>query len=218
MFIDASAASQKGWRGRDSKTRPEAGSLRLGVFPTIGPYLLPHVVPTIRARFPRLELLLVEEKTEVLLAMLRDGRLDAAVLALPLHEDWLECEFLFEEPFVLAVPEGHALATAGELTLSRLSNEHLLLLEDGHCLRDQALEVCALAMPVSPWKNQLRAVSCCAFRTMSAEAMASRINDDSALTSTRATAATRGMAAWSISARDSHPHGVPSTATLRRPC
>jgi LysR family hydrogen peroxide-inducible transcriptional activator len=124
---------------------PEAGSLRLGVFPTIGPYLLPHVVPAIRTRFPRLELLLVEEKTELLLSMLRDGRLDAAVLALPLHEDWLDCEFLFEEPFVLAVPEGHALATAGELTLSRLSNEHLLLLEDGHCLRDQALEVCAMA-------------------------------------------------------------------------
>jgi LysR family hydrogen peroxide-inducible transcriptional activator len=124
---------------------PEAGSVRLGVFPTLGPYLLPHVVPAIRVRFPRLELLLVEEKTEVLLAMLRDGRLDAAVLALPLHEDWLDCEFLFEEPFVLAVPEGHALATAGELSLSRLSNEHLLLLEDGHCLRDQALEVCALA-------------------------------------------------------------------------
>ncbi len=124
---------------------PEAGSVRLGLFPTLGPYLLPHVVPRIRARFPRLELLLVEEKTEVVLHMLRDGKLDAAVLALPLHEDWLETEFLFEEPFLLAVPEGHPLADQRELRLSELDHERLLLLEEGHCLRDQALEVCTLA-------------------------------------------------------------------------
>ncbi|MFY2765466.1 LysR substrate-binding domain-containing protein [Arenimonas sp. MALMAid1274] len=124
---------------------PEAGTVRLGLFPTLGPYLLPHVVPRIRARFPRLELLLVEEKTEVVLAMLRDGKLDAAVLALPLHEDWLETEFLFEEPFLLAVPEGHPLSHRHDLRLEELSDQHLLLLEEGHCLRDQALEVCALA-------------------------------------------------------------------------
>jgi LysR family hydrogen peroxide-inducible transcriptional activator len=126
-------------------TDPEAGSVRLGMFPTLGPYLLPHVVPRLRARFPRLELLLVEEKTESLLGMLRAGRLDAAVLALPLHEDWLHCEPLFAEPFMLAVPVGHPLADERELSLSSLAHEHLLLLEEGHCLRDQALEVCSLA-------------------------------------------------------------------------
>lgn len=124
---------------------PEAGSVRLGLFPTLCPYLLPHVVPGIRQRFPRLELLLVEEKTELLLNMLRDGRLDAAVLALPLHEDGLEVEFLFEEPFVLALPGKHPLASHRNLRLAELSNQHLLLLEDGHCLREQALEVCHLA-------------------------------------------------------------------------
>jgi LysR family hydrogen peroxide-inducible transcriptional activator len=124
---------------------PEAGTVRLGIFPTLGPYLLPHVVPGLRARFPRLELLLVEEKTEVLLGMLRDGRLDAAVLALPLHEDWLEAEFLFEEPFVLAVPGTHALGQRAGLRLGDLADQNLLLLEDGHCLRDQALEVCTLS-------------------------------------------------------------------------
>lgn len=124
---------------------PEAGSIRLGLFPTLGPYLLPHVVPRIRARFPRLELLLVEEKTEVVLHMLREGKLDAAVLALPLHEDWLDTEFLFEEPFLLAVPEGHPLSGHHDLRLSELGHERLLLLEEGHCLRDQALEVCTLA-------------------------------------------------------------------------
>lgn len=126
-------------------TDPEAGSVRLGMFPTLGPYLLPHVVPDIRARFPRLELLLIEEKTAVLLGMLRAGQLDAAVLALPLHEDWLETEFLFEEPFMLAVPDDHPLASHRDLRLSELVDQNLLLLEEGHCLRDQALEVCSLA-------------------------------------------------------------------------
>jgi LysR family hydrogen peroxide-inducible transcriptional activator len=97
------------------------------------------------SRFPRLELLLVEEKTEALLAMLRDGRLDAAILALPVHEDWIEMEFLFEEPFMLAVPGKHPLASHRDLQLAELVDQHLLLLEDGHCLRDQALEVCTLS-------------------------------------------------------------------------
>lgn len=124
---------------------PEAGTVRLGIFPTLGPYLLPHVVPGIHARFPRLELLLVEEKSDVLLARVRDGRLDAALLALPLHHDQLHAEFLFEEPFLLAVPERHPLAKQSSLTLKDLADQRLLLLEDGHCLRDQALDVCQLA-------------------------------------------------------------------------
>jgi LysR family hydrogen peroxide-inducible transcriptional activator len=124
---------------------PEAGSVRIGIFPTLGPYLLPHVVPAIRARFPRLELLLTEEKTEIVLNQLREGRLDAGVLALPIHDDQLHQEFLFEEDFVLAVPEGHALATHTQLKLGDLAGQNLLLLADGHCLRDQALEVCHLA-------------------------------------------------------------------------
>jgi LysR family transcriptional regulator, hydrogen peroxide-inducible genes activator len=124
---------------------PEAGTVRLGIFPTLGPYLLPHVVPRIRARFPRLELLLVEEKSPEILARLRSGRLDAGLLALPVHDDQLHAEFLFEEPFLLAVPKGHALAGRGSLRLRDLKDERLLLLEDGHCLRDQALDVCHMA-------------------------------------------------------------------------
>jgi len=124
---------------------PEAGTVRLGLFPTLGPYLLPHVVPHIRARFPRLELLLIEEKSPGIVAGLRSGRLDAGLLALPVHDEQLHAEFLFEEPFVLAVPEAHPLANRESLSLEELSKERLLLLEDGHCLRDQALDVCALA-------------------------------------------------------------------------
>lgn len=125
---------------------PESGTVRLGIFPTLGPYLLPHAVPMVREAFPKLELLLVEEKTEVIVRRLREGKLDAGILALPLHEDSLHVEYLFEEPFLLAVPLSHHLAhRQGQLKLSDLSNESLLLLEDGHCLRDQALEVCHLA-------------------------------------------------------------------------
>jgi LysR family hydrogen peroxide-inducible transcriptional activator len=124
---------------------PEAGTVRLGIFPTLGPYLLPHVVSRVRERFPQLQLLLVEEKTEVILRQLREGRLDAGVLALPLHDEQLHLEFLFEEPFLLAVPEHHPLAGGKPLAMRDLAEESLLLLEDGHCLRDQALDVCHLA-------------------------------------------------------------------------
>ena len=127
-------------RSRD----PEAGTVRLGIFPTLGPYLLPHVIPNIRGRFPQLELLLVEEKSDELLHRLRDGRLDAALLALPLDDDQLHAEFLFEEPFLLAVSGQHPLARRLHLDVQELSSQKLLLLEDGHCLRDQALAVCRL--------------------------------------------------------------------------
>jgi len=124
---------------------PESGTLRLGIFPTLGPYLLPHVIPGLRARFPRLELLLIEEKSEILLQRLREGRLDATVLALPLHDDQLYADVLFDEPFLLAVPTLHRLSKRKALSLEDLESESLLLLEDGHCLRDQALDVCQLA-------------------------------------------------------------------------
>lgn len=124
---------------------PEAGSVRLGVFPTLAPYLLPYVVPAIHERFPNLELLLVEEKSEVLLQRLRDGQLEAAVLAEPVHASHLERAGLFGEDFLLAVPAGHRLASVAEpVDLSVLIDENMLLLDEGHCLRDQALEVCKL--------------------------------------------------------------------------
>lgn len=125
---------------------PAAASVRLGLFPTLAPYLLPHVVANVRERFPQLELLLVEEKTEVILQQLRDGKLDAGLLALPVHDAQLHQHLLFEEDFVLAVPRDHPLADLDGLAdVSMLDGERVLLLEDGHCLRDQALEVCRLA-------------------------------------------------------------------------
>jgi LysR family hydrogen peroxide-inducible transcriptional activator len=125
---------------------PESGTIRMGLFPTLAPYLLPHVVPNLHRRFPKLELLLVEEKTEVVLDRLRTGQLDVGILALPILDPQLHQEPLFDEDFVLAVPADHPLAaTEGKVDVSVLEHEDVLLLEEGHCLRDQALAVCHLA-------------------------------------------------------------------------
>jgi LysR family hydrogen peroxide-inducible transcriptional activator len=124
---------------------PAEGTIRLGLFPTLAPYLLPHVVPGLRARYPKLKLQLAEEKTEDVLTMLRQGELDAGILALPINEDGLHKEVLFEEPFVMAMPAGHPLAARKTIRMGDLEGAELLLLEDGHCLREHALEVCALA-------------------------------------------------------------------------
>jgi LysR family hydrogen peroxide-inducible transcriptional activator len=126
---------------------PEAATLRIGLFPTLAPYLLPHIVPAIHDRFPKLELLLSEEKTELVLERLRNGGLDAGVLALPIRDDGLVVEPLFDEDFVLVVPADHRLAQGpGEpVGVDALAQERLLLLEEGHCLRDHALALCDLA-------------------------------------------------------------------------
>jgi LysR family hydrogen peroxide-inducible transcriptional activator len=124
---------------------PADGVLRLGLFPTLAPYLLPHVVPSLRRQYPNLRLQLAEEKTDDILRMLRQGELDAALLALPIDGDGLEMEILFEEPFVLALPGRHPLTGQSRIKMKDLEGTELLLLEEGHCLRDHALEVCSLA-------------------------------------------------------------------------
>lgn len=118
------------------------GPLRLGAFPTLGPYLLPELIPLLREHAPDLKPYLIEEKTTELLTRLRDGRLDAALLALPIEGDDLKIMPLFREPFVAALPHDHALARKRQLDISALADQNLLLLEDGHCFREQALEIC----------------------------------------------------------------------------
>lgn len=124
---------------------PAEGTLRLGIFPTLAPYLLPHVIPTLRKKFPKLKLQIAEEKTDDILNMLHRGTLDAALLALPINDDGLRVKVLFQEPFVLATPEDHPLAGKSLVTTEDLRGSELLLLEEGHCLREHALEVCSLA-------------------------------------------------------------------------
>jgi LysR family hydrogen peroxide-inducible transcriptional activator len=121
---------------------PLAGKLRVALIPTLGPYLLPAVAPKIRKALPKLQLLLYEYQTEVLLERLRDGELDLGILALGHETEDFEKRVLFDEPFTVALPATHALAKKASLKIEDLSGETLLLLEDGHCLRDQALDVC----------------------------------------------------------------------------
>jgi LysR family hydrogen peroxide-inducible transcriptional activator len=124
---------------------PLAGKFRLGAFPTLSTYIFPSLVPKITHTLPQLRLVLVEEKTQSLLDRLRRGELDAALLALPVADDQFAHQSLFDDPFFLAVPPQHALAKKKTVEHSDLDGSHLLLLEEGHCLRDQALEVCHLA-------------------------------------------------------------------------
>jgi LysR family transcriptional regulator, hydrogen peroxide-inducible genes activator len=121
---------------------PLAGSLKLALLPTIGPYLLPNVAPRIRKSLPRIELMLYEYQTVPMLEKLRAGEIDVGILALPVDLDGLEARELYREPFVVAMPTNHKLADRSNVKIDDLRNETLLLLEDGHCLRDQALEVC----------------------------------------------------------------------------
>jgi LysR family hydrogen peroxide-inducible transcriptional activator len=125
---------------------PLSGSLRIGVIPTISPYLLPEIVPGIRRAHPDLTALWVEDKTEVLVASLGEGKLDAALLALEAPLGALDHQVIAKDPFVLATPAGHPLATGkGPAKLSDLNGATVLLLDDGHCLRDQALSFCSRA-------------------------------------------------------------------------
>ncbi|HEX4649203.1 MAG TPA: LysR substrate-binding domain-containing protein [Steroidobacteraceae bacterium] len=127
------------------KRDPLAGPLRLALLPTIGPYLLPHVAPAIRRALPRLELRLYEYQTAPMLERLRNGELDVGLLALPVELNGLESRELYREAFMVALPARHPLAGHRTVRVADLKNETLLLLEDGHCLRDQALEVCSRA-------------------------------------------------------------------------
>jgi len=122
---------------------PLAGPLKLALIPTVGPYLLPHVAGKLRRALPRLKLMLYEHQTGPLLTKLADGEIDLGILALPVAADGLASAPLYDEPFTLAVPASHSLASRDRVRVGDLEGESLLLLEDGHCLRDQALEVCS---------------------------------------------------------------------------
>ena len=128
----------------DAAKDPLAGSLRLGTFPTLSTFLFPTLVPLIRQALPRVKLILLEEKTEGLIQQLKTGQLDAALLALPIAEESLEAERLFEDAFLLATPADHPLARRATIDQAELAGQSLLLLDEGHCLRGQALQVCQL--------------------------------------------------------------------------
>ncbi|MBN8771385.1 MAG: LysR family transcriptional regulator [Thiobacillus sp.] len=142
---------------------PMSRTLHLGVIPTLGPYYLPHALTLVHRKHPGLRLLLREEMTPQILEHLVDGRLDAGLLALPVTDDSLRVEPLFYEPFFAALPAGHALAKQNVLKVSDIMNEKLLLLDEGHCLRDQALDVCGTG---SRGREEVRATSLETLRQM----------------------------------------------------
>lgn len=122
---------------------PLRGSLRVGVIPTLGPYLLPLAVPALKQAFPELAIVWSEEKTEALVHQVTNGQLDAAVLALVPNLGGLDSVTLGRDPFVLATPPNHPLASGhGPVRAEDLVDERVLLLTEGHCLRDQALSFC----------------------------------------------------------------------------
>lgn len=134
------------------RTAPLSGSFDLGVIPTLGPYLLSWLLPPLEHAYPDLKLVVHEELTDRLLERLRTHQLDAALLALPVEDGELNTLPLFDEPFFLALPPGHRLAGTGVVSQSDLRREHMLLLGEGHCFRDQALAVCGFETP--PDRNQ----------------------------------------------------------------
>ncbi len=121
---------------------PYGGDLRLGIIPTVAPYLLPKILPAIRKSLPKLNVKLTEGQTAVITRMLRDGELDAIVVALPVDDDHLHAVHLYDEPFYFAASKQHPKAGLKTVRVDDLEDEQVLLLEDGHCLRDQALEIC----------------------------------------------------------------------------
>lgn len=125
---------------------PLTGRIRLGIFPTLAPYLLPHVLPRLRERLPRVDLHVIEERSALLMTRLARAELDAAVLALPVEGEDLVVKPLFREDFVLAMPAGHPLsASMTPIPISALEGVDVLILEDGHCLRNQTLDFCVSA-------------------------------------------------------------------------
>ncbi len=154
--------------GRIREVASQAGdpmdrTVHLGVIPTLAPYYLPHVLTRVREAHPGLRLLLREEMTPYLLARLAEGNLDAGLLALPIHDPNLEVAPLFVEPFLAAMPADHPLAAATEVNIDDLAQAGLLLLEEGHCLRDQALDACHLQGLIS---EEIRATSLETLRQM----------------------------------------------------
>jgi len=133
---DAIVSMAQGWRD------PLAGSLRLGVIPTLGPYLIPRILGPLRQRCPTLELVLWEDMTDQLLARLRRHELDVALIATVPDGDDIQTLALFDEPFLMVLPENHRLAGEAVIGEVELTTADVLVLADGHCLRDQTLSAC----------------------------------------------------------------------------
>ncbi|HEY8946523.1 MAG TPA: LysR substrate-binding domain-containing protein [Polyangiaceae bacterium] len=142
LLVDADDLLEAGRRASD----PRTGTIRIGVIPTIAPYLLPTAAPALRAKFPSLTVAWREDKTDILIGALQGGGLDAALVALEAEIGDVERATIAEDAFVLALSPNHPLARRSTpVEVSELRGEEVLLLDEGHCFREQALEVCSTA-------------------------------------------------------------------------
>lgn len=148
---------------------PMAGELNIGLIPTVAPYLLPHIMPAIKKHYPGLKLWLHEYQTSVLLEKLKRAELDVLILALPVDSNEFSELNLFKEAFELAVPDDFPLAKQKKISLSDINNKEMMLLEEGHCLRGQALDVCFMAGATE--NNEFHASSMETLRHMVGEGM-----------------------------------------------
>ena len=138
VLEEASRVKELAQAGHD----PLAGTLRLGAIYTIGPYLLPKLIPVLRKKAPAMQLLIQENYTHRLGEMLKQGEVDAILVALPFAEPGVATRAVYDEPFLVALPTGHALEKKKHISAEELSRESLLLLGTGHCFRDQVLDLC----------------------------------------------------------------------------
>lgn len=153
LLDDATSIDEIVSSGRE----PLTGPFRVGIIATLGPYLMPLFLPRLRKKFPTLELTLHEGLTESLLETLQAGSLDVVIAAAPINESGLQQRALFYEPFVLAIPVEHEMAKRKIINARDLSGDEMVLLQDGHCLSGQALDVCPAKQRQN--RNRLHATS-----------------------------------------------------------
>jgi LysR family hydrogen peroxide-inducible transcriptional activator len=139
VLEEASRVKELAAAGND----PLAGTLRLGAIYTIGPYLLPRLIPVLRRLAPGMQLMIQENFTHRLAEMLKQGEVDVILVALPFAEPGVSTRAVYDEPFLVAVPQGHALEKKKHISADELARESLLLLGSGHCFRDQVLDLCS---------------------------------------------------------------------------
>lgn len=140
-----------------SEKNPLSGRIQVGIIPTISPFLLPKVLPTVRKELPDLEIVLIEDQSERLLDQLESGSIDVAVMAFPFNIRGLTHRIFAREPFWVALPKQHRLAKRKSLKAAELPTNELLLLSEGHCMREHALSACQL--PASAQRKSVQATS-----------------------------------------------------------
>lgn len=164
-----------------SEKNPLSGRIQIGIIPTISPFLLPKVLPTVRKQLPNLEIVLIEDQSERLLDRLESGTIDVAVLAFPFNIRGLTHRVFAKEPFWVALPKKHPLANRKTLKAADLPTNELLLLAEGHCMREHALSACQL--PASAQRKSVQATSLYTLIEMVASGLGITLIPDMAITS-----------------------------------